>query len=180
MSDAKEYDFTSERLGFRNWRDSDIDKMLVLNQDSEVMKFFPSIQDHPTTSGFIKRMQTEYAEFGYCYFAVEEKSSQEFLGFIGISNQDYGPEVGKFVDIGWRLKRSAWGKGYATEGAKQCLIHAKDKFNLAEIFSVAPRINDNSIKVMHKIGMKFVQEFTYQKLIDYPKIKQCVLYKINL
>lgn len=177
---GKRYIFTSERLGFRNWKDSDLDGMLVLNQDSEVMKFFPSIQDKETTQAFIKRMQNEYTNFSYCYFAVELKSNSEFLGFIGISNQDYGEELGKFVDIGWRLKRSAWGKGYATEGAKQCLYFAKEELKLPKIYAVAPAINLNSISVMKKIGMKKVKHFAHPKLIEYPSIKECLLYEINL
>lgn len=180
MATASIYDFTSERLGFRNWKDADLTEMLLLNQDSEVMKYFPSTQDRFTTEQFIKRMQTEYSKYNYCYFAVENKSNSEFLGFIGISNQDYGDVLGKFVDIGWRLKRSAWGKGYATEGAKECLTYAKEKLCLTKIFAVAPVINTNSIAVMHKIGMKSVKEFTHPKLIEYPKIKQCMLYEINL
>lgn len=174
------YIFTSQRLGFRNWVDSDLDKMLELNQDEEVMKFFPSLQDQVTTQAFIKRMQIEFSNFNYCYFAVELKSNAEFLGFIGISNQDYGETLGKFVDIGWRLKKTAWGNGFATEGAKQCLIHAKNSLNLSKIYAVAPKINVNSISVMEKIGMQKVKEFTHPKLIDYPSIKQCLLYEINL
>ena len=176
----KRYIFTSNRLGFRNWEDTDLDKMLALNQDTEVMKFFPSIQDSLATASFIKRMQVEYSEYDYCYFVVELKSNSEFLGFIGISNQDYGDKLGKFVDIGWRLKKSAWGKGYATEGAKQCLIYAKKELRLPKLYAVAPKINLYSISVMKKIGMNKVKEFDHPKLIEYPRIKQCVLYEINL
>ena len=174
------YIFTSERLGFRNFEESDLDEMLELNQDPQVMLFFPSVQDKITTKSFIERMQLEYSEYKYCYFAVELKTSSEFLGFIGISNQDYGDELGKFVDVGWRVKQSAWGNGYATEGAKQCLLYAKEELKLPKVYAVAPEINVNSIAVMEKIGMKKVREFEHPKLIDFPDIKDCVLYEINL
>ena len=174
------YLFTSERLGFRNWIDSDLDKMLVLNQDEDVMKFFPSLQDPKTTLAFINRMQDEFSNFNFCYFAAELKSTEEFIGFIGIANQDYGETLGKFVDIGWRLKKTAWGNGYATEGARRCLIYAKKDLNISKIFAVAPKINTNSISVMEKIGMQKVKDFTHPKLIDFPKLKVCLLYEINL
>ena len=180
MQNIPTYDFTSERLGFRNWHSSDLDNMFELNQDKEVMKYFPTLQDRETTSTFIQRMQEQYLEYSYCYFAVEKLANKEFLGFIGISNQDYGEELGKFVDIGWRLKQTAWGNGYATEGAKECLKWAKTTIGLTEIYAVAPAINEPSIHVMRKIGMHPVKEFVHPKLLDYNKIKQCVLYQINL
>lgn len=180
MEQESQYDFTSERLGFRNWKDSDLDKMLELNLDPEVMEHFPSTQDRAMTKAFIKRMQDEYKQYRFCYFALELKETQEFIGFIGISNQDYGKKLGKFVDIGWRLKKSVWGNGYATEGAKKCIQYAKEQIGLSEIFSVASKTNVNSIAVMKKIGMKEVTEFTHPKLIDYPHIKRCMLYQINL
>ncbi len=180
MINPKKYVFTSSRLGFRNWQDDDLNKMLLLNQDEQVMKYFPSIQSKEITAAFINRMKTEYEEYQYCYFAVEEITNQEFLGFIGISNQDYGKDLGKFIDIGWRLRKSAWGKGFATEGAKACLQYSKEVLKLDKIYSVAPKINVPSISVMQKIGMVKVKEFTHPKLIDYPDIKQCVLYEIKL
>lgn len=180
MDTQNRFDFTSERLGFRNWRDEDLEAMLGLNQDPEVMNYFPTLQDADTTLSFIKRMQVEYSKFGYCYFAVEKLSNNEFLGFVGISNQDYGEDLGKFVDIGWRLKKAAWGNGFATEGAKRCLSFAKEKLKMTKIYAVAPKINEASIAVMRKIGMNSVKEFTHPKLIEYPRIKQCMLYEINL
>ena len=65
------YLFTSERLGFRNWIDSDPD----------VMKFFPAPATKKQTIEFIDRMKLMYIEKGYCYFAVDELKDESFIGF---------------------------------------------------------------------------------------------------
>lgn len=174
------YLFTSSRLGFRNWHEDDLDKMTALNNDPDVMEFYPSLQDRKTTSIFIEKMHKQTFENQYCYFAVEQLDTKEFIGFIGITKQDHGLEKGKFVDIGWRLKKSVWGKGLATEGAKACLNYAKTTFGITEIFAIASKSNIASTRVMEKIGMEFKESFMHPKLINHPNIKECVLYQINL
>ncbi len=116
-----DYIFTSQRLGFRNWLDSDLPKMAAINADEEVMRFFPSTQTKAKTEEFIKRMQAQFEKHGFCYFAVEILESKALIGFIGLSEQTYKADFTPCVDIGWRLGRTHWGKGYATEGAKRVL-----------------------------------------------------------
>ena len=101
------YLFKSDRLGFRNWQDNDLGELLSINQDLEVMRFFPSTQDKATTSKFINRMKQQYEERGYCYFAVEVLEIRSLIGFIGLSWQDFDSPWTPFVDIGWRLSRTA-------------------------------------------------------------------------
>lgn len=174
------YLFTSSRLGFRSWINKDLDDMTEINNDEEVMEYFPNLQDRAGTKKFIDKMHAQFEKYQYCYFAVERLENREFLGFIGITMQDHGLDKGDFVDIGWRLKRSSWGKGLATEGAKACLKYAKSSFDINEIFAIATKINIPSIRVMEKIGMKYQESFEHPRLIDHPKLKECVLYRINL
>ena len=61
------YLFKSIRLGFRTWNESDLDSLMLLNQDPEVMKYFPSVHTTPQCLEFIKRMQKQMAENGHCY-----------------------------------------------------------------------------------------------------------------
>jgi len=180
MITPSKYLFTSERLGFRTWSDLDLEEMTHLNNDPEVMKYFPGVQDSDKTMGFIQKMHTQYKINEFCYFAVELLGTQEFIGFIGMTKQDFGLERGEFVDIGWRLKRSVWGQGLAPEGAKACLDYAYTQFGIKEIYALAVKSNLPSLRVMEKIGMKHEETFIYHKLIEYPKLKECVLYRINL
>lgn len=173
-----DYIFTSARLGFRNWTATDLPKLQTINSNEEVMRFFPSTQTEQHTADFITRMQEQYAKTQFCYFAVEIITTKELIGFIGLSEQTYEADFNPSIDIGWRLDPKFWGRGYASEGASQCLTYAFDVLQLDQIVSVAPTVNLPSIGVMQKIGMKFVKEFKHPLLPDFPQIESCVLYEI--
>ena len=175
----KNYLFTSERLGFRNWQDSDIDAMHLISSDTEVMEYFPSIQSKEYTAQFIKRMQSQFEKNRFCYFAVELLKTKEFIGFIGICEQTYKVDFNPSVDIGWRLHKKFWFNGYATEGAHACLDFAFNNIGLKKIVSVATKSNFPSIAVMEKIGMAKIKEFEHPLLLEHSHLKVCVLYEIK-
>ena len=172
----KKYLFQSERLGFRNWIATDLDKMAAISANEEVMRFFPKTKTKAETASFIEKMQAEYEKSGFCYFAVEILKSGEMIGFIGISAQDYECEFTPFIDIGWRLAQHTWNNGYATEGAKRCLKYAFETLDLNEIYAVAPVPNKKSERIMQKIGMEKLATFTHPLLLDDDRLKMCVLY----
>ncbi len=146
--EQQHYIFCSERLGFRKWKDADIPLMAEISADAEVMRFFPNTYDLTHTAAFVKSMNDDFDTHGYCYYAVDELSTASFIGFIGLKWIELDIEPFTFTDIGWRLKRSVWGKGLATEGALSCLRHGFDTLKLKEIFSMAPKINQSSISVI--------------------------------
>ena len=176
---TSKYLFKSERLGFRTWSNNDLEPMTSINSDAEVMQFFPKTQTQDDTANFIKRMQKSYAENGFCYFAVELLSTGEFIGFIGLSIQTFEADFTPITDIGWRLSKNTWGKGFATEGAKRCLTYAFDNLKLDKVLSTSPIINTPSINIMEKIGMLKVKEFEHPLLLNNEKLKKCVLYRID-
>ncbi len=172
------YIFKSQRLGFRNWTFNDLEPLTQINNDDDVMEFFPFKPSKQDTMDFIKRMQVMQKEKRFCYFAVETIENKEFIGFIGLCEQTYLEELEAFVDIGWRLKKGSWGKGYATEGAKACLDFGFNQIGLEKIYSVAPEINTKSEHVMKKIGMQRIRTFEHPKLLDDERLKTCVLYQL--
>lgn len=171
------YIFKSTRLGFRNWHLNDLDTLAKINDDDDVMEFFPFKPTKSDTEDFIFRMQNMQQEKGFSYFAVDLLENNECIGFIGLCEQNYLVDPKPFVDIGWRLKKSTWGKGYATEGAFACLDFGFNKLGLQTIYSVAPEINTKSESVMKKIGMVQVEVFDHPKLLNYNRLRRCVLYK---
>lgn len=173
------YLFTSQRLGFRCWEDEDIIPMTDINADTEVMKFFPATQGREQTVAFIQRMQTQYGEKGYCYFAVDTLHDGRFIGFIGLSFQTFEAPFTPCVDIGWRLAQSSWGNGYATEGALGCVQYGFQLPGIEEIYSMAPLVNEPSIRVMQKIGMEYISGFRHPFLDGNDRLEYCVLYKIK-
>lgn len=173
------YLFQSTRLGFRSWSDADIESMAAISADEEVMKYFPAPATYEQTVEFVKRMQDEFTERGYCYFAVDELSTNALIGFIGLSWKTFEAAFTPCVDIGWRLKPDVWNKGYATEGAIRCLDYAFDTLKLDRVYSMAPKMNTTSERVMQKAGMIKVGEFEHSMLKDHPKMMQCVLYVMS-
>lgn len=177
MNETKKYLFTSDRLGFRNWALTDIDKMHEINSDKKVMEFFPGIPTKEQTAEFVNRMLNQFDAKGFCYFAVDKLDNNEFIGFIGLSEQTYEADFTPCVDIGWRIKSSEWNQGFATEGAKKCLDYALNQLKLEYVYSVAPIINTKSEHIMKKIGLKKQYEFEHPLLTHNNNLKSCVLYK---
>lgn len=173
----KQYLFKSERLGFRNWLESDLEMMTEINADKKVMEFFPCVASKDQTFDFIQKMHKQFTEKGFCYFAVDKLKNNEFIGFIGLSEKNFESEFTPCIDIGWRLNSVEWNKGFATEGAKRCLEYAFDVLKLEKIYSIAPKINVKSERVMKKIGMEKVLEFEHPLLTNDERIRNCVLYK---
>lgn len=171
------YLFKSERLGFRNWTEKDKPKMAVINSDPKVMEFFPSTPNKEQTEQFVDRMKSQFSENGFCYFAVDKLESNEFIGFIGIAEQNFESDFTPCVDIGWRLAQKEWGKGYATEGANKCLDYAFNNIGLKTIKSICPIVNDKSERVMEKLGMKKKKIFNHPLLKEYKRLETCVLYE---
>ena len=175
---SKEYLFTSKRLGFRNWIDSDIDKMIDISSDPDVMEFFPATATKIQTIEFIDKMRLMYVEKGYCYFAVDQLKDGSFIGFIGLCYQTYKSQFTPSVDIGWRLNKKYWNNGFATEGAKKCLDYGFNKLGLNKIIATTPIINIKSIRVMEKIGMAKLTEFKHPRVQSDNKISDCVCFEI--
>lgn len=172
------YLFTSERLGFRKWKTEDIEEFAALNSDVEVMEHFPKTLSRQEVEKLIEDLKSHFVENGFTYYATEILASKEFIGMIGLAFQKYETEFTPAIDIGWRLKRSAWGKGYATEGAKRCLAYAFDDLGIERIISVCTIGNIKSEKVMKKIGMKKVGTFNHPEMIDHPAYQQHFCYEI--
>ena len=180
------YLFETERLGIRNWEKSDLPEFAKMGQDENVMRYFPSLLSEQQTINLMERMQVQFEQKGYAYLPVENLENQEFMGMIGMADQKYeiklddSEEVlSEFVDIGWRLKTAAWGKGYATEGAKAWMKYGFEKLNLENIYSVAPVINIASQNVMNKIGFEKIGEFYHPKIDPSDPTRKCALFKIQ-
>lgn len=179
MNDNSKHLITTKRLGLRDWQDKDIAAMAAISADPKVMQFFPSTQSEEHTKKFIERMQSQFAEKGYCYFAAELLATRKVIGFIGLSYQNYEASFTPCVDIGWRLSPEVWGQGLATEGARACLSYGHEKLGLDTIHAIATAHNIPSIKVMEKIGMQYALTFDHPLLEDYPDLHSCVLYSSN-
>ena len=92
--------------------------------------------------------------------------------------QEFTSDFTPAIDTGWRLKRNAWGRGYAIEGAKRCLEFAFNELAINKIISVCTIQNSKSENIMIKIGMKKIGEFNHPKLINHPEYEKHLCYEI--
>ena len=167
------------KSSFRNWVSSDIKIFAEINADKKVMEFFPDTITLEHTIEFVERMQNQFNEKGFCYFAVDKLATQELIGFIGLSEQTFEADFTPCIDIGWRLNRSEWNNGYAVEGAKKCLAFAFKELGLKHVYAIAPAINVKSELIMKKIGMKKIKNFQHPRLMNHVTLQDCVLYCVN-
>lgn len=173
------YIFKSERLGFRNWTNIDLDEFLKLNSDEKVMEHFPNTLSKNEVKTFIEDLRSHFEKNGFTYYATEILETNEFIGMIGLARQEYQTVFTPAIDLGWRLKRTAWGNGYATEGAKRCLAYAFQELGLPKIVSVCTIKNQSSENVMKKIGMTKMGEFNHPEMINYPSYERHYCYGIK-
>lgn len=168
--------FQTERLILRDWKQADIEPFICMNQNEEVMRYFPKTLTKEESLHFIEKIQAEFDERGHGLYAVEERESKEFIGYIGLHQATFDADFTPCTEIGWRLKRDAWGKGYATEAAKACLSYGFDVLDLKTIYSFTAKINQPSRNVMNKIGMSFIKEFNHPNLSSGHSLERHVLF----
>lgn len=171
--------FESPRLLFLDWKAEDLPAFRAMNADPAVMRYFPKPLQSAETDAFYERICAEIRTECYGLYAVEVKESGEFIGFIGFHEATFPAPFTPCLEIGWRLKASAWGKGYATEGATACLRYGFDALHLKEVVSFTAKINVPSEKVMRKIGMVKTGEFDHPNVEKDSPLRCHVLYKIT-
>lgn len=174
------FSFESHRLIFRDWIDSDLSEFCIMNKDDKVMEFFPKTLDEDGTYSFCETIQKEFSEYGYGLYAGETKVDNEFIGFIGFHWAEFKSPFTPCIEIGWRLKYEAWGKGYAAEGAKACLKYGTEILKFDKVYSFTSKVNLKSENVMKKIGLIKLDEFEHPNIKEGSPLKRHILYGISL
>ncbi len=153
--------FETNRLILRERTVKDIEQCIEMDSDPEVVKYIPEIAelidgteaDKNKYREFLRKRTETIYPVGMGYWIIESKdTAREFIGWIMLIPID---SIGPDVEIGWRLKRSHWGKGYATEAAKAVLHHAFNTIEVQKIVADIHCLNRGSIRVAEKIGFKF-------------------------
>ena len=157
----------SERILLREWLPEDLNPWISLNLDPENLRYFPKVYTQEESRLSFERIKDRFNANPYGLWAAEEKSTGEFMGFVGIADQDIsGVAFMPCQEIGWRLDKKYWGKGYASEAAKVVLNFGLADIGLPEIYSYAAKSNLPSINVMRKIGLRERPDLAF----EHPKI----------
>jgi RimJ/RimL family protein N-acetyltransferase len=172
-------DLRTSRLLLRQWRPEDREPFAELNADPAVMEYFPALLSGAESDASADRAEAAFAQRGFGFWAVEIPGETQFAGFIGLSVPWFEAHFTPCVEIGWRLARRFWGRGYATEGARAALDFGFERLGLQEILSYAVAANTRSIRVMETIGMKFCEEFDHPALEEGHRLRRHVLYRLR-
>lgn len=146
----------TKRLYLRTWQDGDLDPFAEMCADPEVMRYFPDVMTRDKSELLISRCIEKQERDGFSMAPVETKATGEFLGFVGLNTPTYAAPLPfePCVEIGWRLKRSSWGKVYASEAAHAWLRFGFETIGLEEIVAFTIPANEPSQKVMRRLGMR--------------------------
>ena len=152
-----------------------------MNADPEVMEYFPKALTRAETASMIERFKARYLADGFCFWAVEEKETANFIGFTGLGRPTFEACFMPCVEIGWRLARPFWGKGYAPEAAVASLRDGFENHHLEEIVAFTAACNSKSIRVMEKISMRrnASDDFMHPNVEDGHYLKPHVLYRMT-
>lgn len=143
----------TDRLVLRAFTDADRDPFAALNADPEVVRHLQGPLSRERSDAFVDRVAACWRERGYGLWALESRDTGTFLGYTGLWPADFLPS-GPGVEVGWRLARPAWGRGYAPEAAREALRHGFEEVGLAEVVSFTAAGNTASLRVMEKIGLR--------------------------
>jgi RimJ/RimL family protein N-acetyltransferase len=151
----------TERLVLRRFTGADVDALCELDGDPEVMRFITG--GRPTPRDVIRdetlpRFLRAYERFeGFGVWAAVERSTGDFVGWFEFYPPDgHGPEE---AELGYRLLRSAWGKGYATEGSRALIRRGFTELGVRRVVAETMAVNAASRRVMEKAGLTYVRTF---------------------
>ncbi|MBR9787049.1 MAG: GNAT family N-acetyltransferase [Vibrionaceae bacterium] len=172
----------TSRLILRQWKDEDFQPYADLCSDPHVMRYFLSTLSHQESNEQAEKIQNLIAENGWGFWAVELKSTGQFIGFVGLHKQDEnsGFPNAPFIEIGWRLSSDSWGQGYASEAAQRALEYAFEELDAPSVYAFTTLQNEPSQRVMLKIGMVDTkQNFNHPRVEEGHSLERHCLYKIS-
>ena len=155
------------RLSFRLMDENDAELLYELDNDPEVMKHL--------TRGKVSSMQTIKEVFiprlnayrneqkGWGLWQINITESNTFIGWVLVRPMGFfeQPDFSD-LEIGWRFKQMSWGKGYASEAALAIAKVVSEPEEVKSLSATALKDNLGSIKVMEKLGLKFVKNYTHK------------------
>lgn len=170
----------TDRLILRGFTTADRQPFAAMNADPEVMTYMSRSLDRLASDLFLERIQDRWDADGFGLWAIERRGDGMFLGFAGLSTPAFSAPFTPAVEVGWRLARSTWGHGYATEAGAAALAHGFGVLGLAEIVSFTAVGNERSRRVMERLCMTHdpADDFDYPLVAPGHPVQRQVLYRL--
>ncbi|MDA8793702.1 GNAT family N-acetyltransferase [Bacteriovoracaceae bacterium] len=153
----------TKRMNFRELSLKDEDLIYDLDSDPEVMKYITLGVTSTREDIQIALKKTEELfqkhEGRFGYWAVIDSYTSEFMGWFHFRPSKSDPDNIQRIELGYRFKKKFWGQGFATEGSMAFIEYGFKNLKVSEIYAIALKDHTSSMRVMEKVGLKFVREF---------------------
>jgi RimJ/RimL family protein N-acetyltransferase len=138
----------TQRLLLRPIELGDLDEFVALHADPEVTEFIRPL-DRDAAEERLRRNEDEWLERGHGLLAVLERENGSFLGRCGLKHWPQFEET----ELGWALRRDAWGRGYATEAGRACIEWGFSEFDMPYLTAMIGPRNIRSVRVAERLGL---------------------------
>jgi RimJ/RimL family protein N-acetyltransferase len=170
----------TERLRLRNWRQGDGEQFREHCNRPNVMRWLGGVRTPEFMDEVVGRFVAWQEERGFTFWVVERKEDCAFLGFCGLKIADgVNSTVAGEIEVGWRFREDAWGKGYAKEAAIASLDHAFDKLAAPRVVALTVVGNEMSWGLMKRLGMTLRPELEYVDLAWPDSMNPTIVYVIT-
>ena len=168
------------RVALGPWQPDDRPHFAALNADPETMRWFPSVLERQQSDALADSIEAALARRGWGWWAARQEDG-EFIGFVGLNVPRFEAPFMPAVEIGWRLARAHWNRGYASEAATLALDYAFGSLALAEVVAFTTISNLRSRRVMERLHMRHdpADDFDHPALADGHPLRRHVLYRIG-
>jgi RimJ/RimL family protein N-acetyltransferase len=151
----------TERLVLRDLAETDLDELVELYNDPEVMRFLnggrPAARQHLRDVELPRLLRLFDRYGGPGHWAAEARQGGQFLGWFAL--EPLGADRPDEAELGYRLRRSAWGRGYGTEGSRALVHKGFTELGLRRVIAQTMAVNAASRRVMEKTGLVFDRVF---------------------
>ena len=180
MVPSRLFEIRTPRLLLRPWRESDRAPFAAINADPAVMQHFPAVLSRCESDAVVDRIEKHWDEYAFGFWALERVEDARFIGFAGLARPSFDAHFTPCVEVGWRLAREHWGRGYATEAAQAAVRSGFLQLGLEEIVSFTVPGNHRSLRVMEKLGMRREprDDFDHPRLPANHRLQRHVLYRL--
>ena len=170
----------TERLRLRDWTEADIEPFILHTNTPAVMQWLGGVKDPEESREIIRsRIIRWQEERGFTFWVVERKEDVELLGFCGLklADDENAPFAGEF-EVGWRLRKDVWGRGYAKEAAVASLDFAFERLGAPRVLAITFPGNRPSWGLMERLGMKIQPDLGYDDS-RFPDLNPTIVYAID-
>jgi RimJ/RimL family protein N-acetyltransferase len=140
------------------------DEFVALCADPEVMRFLGGPMSEAAATDVSQRIEDHWVTFGYGLWAAIDPDSGRCAGFSGACRAAWHPQFSRKTEIGWRLARWSWGRGFATEGGRLALDPAFAELGLGEVLALVHPDNERSQAVVERLEMRRIGRTTDPRL----------------